>query len=176
MDINNFSFEADVSINPNALDVEWLEQPQTFMRYAMAAVDARDEMDRLKEEVDVVKAELDNKIRSAPEEFLGGAKVTNPAVDACILRSEVYQKAFDRYLQARKTYEYLMAGVRAMDMKKTALENLVRLQGQQYFSAPKEPRDLSSEYSKKQAHRAEAEDKVRKALEKPETSKPRRSK
>jgi hypothetical protein len=35
--------------------------------------------------------------------------------------------------------------VRAIDQKKTALENLVKLLGASYFAGPKAPRDLTQE-------------------------------
>ena len=49
-------------------------------------------------------------------------------------------------------YESDMAkgAVRALESKKDALENLVKLHGQQYFAGPKMPRDISWEREQKQ--------------------------
>ena len=39
--------------------------------------------------------------------------------------------------------------LKAFEQRKDALENLVRLHGQQYFAGPKIPRDLPSEMEKR---------------------------
>ena len=60
-----------------------------------------------------------------------------------ILTSKKYQEANQKYLDAQ--YEKNMAGnaVQSMNMRKEALENLVKLHGQSYFAGPSVPHDLS---------------------------------
>ncbi len=52
-------------------------------------------------------------------------------------------------------YEYQMAqgAVQAVEQRKSALENLVKLYGQGYFAGPKTPRDISSEVLKDQKNK-----------------------
>lgn len=147
-----FNYEDDLRIDPNALDVEWLEQPMLFMRYAEELAYARRSMDRKKEKLDVVRAEVDNMVRKNPNEFFEpDTKVTNSAIDAIVVTDELYKEANDELIEARLEVDLLTGAVRAMDQRKNALENLVRLLGQSYFAAPKEPRDLGVEMNKRAA-------------------------
>lgn len=147
--MKELDYEQDLKINPEELDIEWLDQPQTFMRYAEAAANARLKMDRAKEHLDVIRAETDSRIRSNPNRFNIEGKVTEGAISAAILQQQDYQDVQDQFNEAHHNYNIMQAAVKAFDQRKTALENLVRLQGQNYFSSPIEPRDLGSEYNAK---------------------------
>lgn len=159
---NEIKYEEDLLIDPEQLDVEWLDQPRKFMRYAEEAAKAKREMDRAKEHCDVVYAEQDSKIRINPERY-DIAKVTADSVKATVLQQEAYKKAQMKYNDTKFDYDIAMAAVRAFDMRKSALENLVKLQGQSYFAAPSEPRDLPAEYSKRGMKAERGADKLRKS-------------
>ncbi|MHA1794692.1 MAG: hypothetical protein ACTSUK_01155, partial [Promethearchaeota archaeon] len=62
-------FEKDVNIDETILDIEWLEQPNLMLKYGKLVVQARKEYDLAKENLDVVKAELDKEIRNDPAKF-----------------------------------------------------------------------------------------------------------
>jgi hypothetical protein len=138
------NYEEDVRIDPDALDVEWLEQPSLLMRYARNAAECRMEVDRAKELVDVTKAKLDKKIRNDPEAY-HVEKVTETAVQAAIISHKDFQAANDSYLTAKFEADIAQGAVNAINQRKDALENLVRLHGLQYFAGPRIPRDLSKE-------------------------------
>lgn len=137
-------FEKDVQINPGALDVEWLRQASLFRKYAAASADAKDEVTRAKDHLEVVKAQQDSMIRGIPTD----KKPTEAAIAGLVLQSQEYQDANEAYLKAKYNADMVQAAVSAMEHKKTALENLVRLMGQQYFAGPREPRDLEGEWSR----------------------------
>jgi len=143
------NYNDDIQIDETSLDVEWLLQPGLMMKYARHAAQAELEHDRLKEALDVVKAELDNAIRTDPEAF-GIGKVTEAAITGAIILHSDYKDASERYLQGK--FEFTMAknALRAFEQRKEALENLVKLHGQQYFAGPKVPRDLTWEMNQKQ--------------------------
>jgi hypothetical protein len=145
-------FGKDMQIDPNGLDVEWLEQPGMLMRYSKIAADMRLEMDLEKENLELVKARLDSDIRQNPEEF-GILKVTEAGIAATIPKQTKYQSAHEEYLNARHDYDIAMAAVRACDQRKSALEALTRLLGLEYFSAPTSPRDLDVESHRRQKAR-----------------------
>lgn len=155
-------YNQDVEINPDALDVEWARQAQTFLKYSVEQAAARDKADRLKEKLEVYDAGLGLKIRSNPASF-GLDKVTEGSVQAAILLDKDHQAASAQLAQARYELEVIGAAVRAMDQKKSALENLVRLQGQNYFAGPSVPRDIGKEWVK-DAERRGARDKVKRTL------------
>lgn len=141
------NFERDVNIDETALDVEWLEQPNLMLKYGKLVAEARKEYDLAKENLDVVKAELDKKIRSNPEEY-DIIKVTESAINAAILTHPDYQEASSKLIEAKYNLNLYQTAADAIDAKKAALENLVRLHGQQYFAGPKVPHDLSVERQK----------------------------
>lgn len=138
------NYEDDIKIDETALDVEWLEQPSLMMKYAQLAAEMRSEMDKAKEALELVKSELDKDIRSNPEKY-GLEKITDKVVENTIPTQNDYRRASKRYLDAKFNSDIAFGAVKAVDARKDALENLVRLHGQQYFAGPKVPRDLSSE-------------------------------
>jgi len=142
-------YEQDLTIDDSALDIEWLEQPRLMMKYIRYASQTSRDLDKAKENLDIVKAEMDLKIRSNPEKY-GLEKITEAAIQNTILTSKQYQEVNQTMLDARYEAEMAKGAVRAMEQRKDALENLVRLHGQQYFAGPKVPRDLTWERQERQ--------------------------
>lgn len=138
------NYEKDITIDDSALDLEWLDQPKLMLKYAQYAAQLSMERDILKEQVDVVKAELDAEIRTDPEKF-GLSKITEGAVSNTILVQEKYKQIMKDYLQSKYEADVAKGAVNAFEHRKNALENLVKLFGQQYFAGPKMPRNLSEE-------------------------------
>jgi hypothetical protein len=144
--MEGLDYERDTAIDPNALDVEWVQQPELMRRYTVHAANMKKEADDAKERLDVIRARLDMEIRVNPGQF-GLEKVTEGAINATILLQAEYQKQSEVLAEARYEYDIAMAAVRALDQKKTALENLVRLLTASYFAGPQAPRDLSREWA-----------------------------
>lgn len=142
------NYEKDITIDETSLDLEWLDQPRLMMRYVRHAADMRKEMDEAKERLDNEQAELDKKVRSNPERY-GIDKITETAVRNAVLSHERFKKVNEEYMEASYEHNMAQGAVRAIETKKTALENLVRLHGQQYFAGPKIPRDLHDEVTKR---------------------------
>lgn len=149
-------YEKDVEIQHDALDVEWLGQPQLMRRYTKHAADKKAEMDRAKELVDFTKAELDKEIRLEPEKF-GITKITESVVLNTILMCKIYKNVMEDYIECRYEHQVAQGVVTAIDHKKTALESLVKLHGQQYFAGPSVPRDLSKEWEAREKQKASNE-------------------
>ena len=150
------NFETDMSIDESALDVEWLEQPKLTVKYAQLSAQAKKELDKAKMELDVTTARLDAKIRQNADSY-GITKTTESAVLNTIYLQDEWKAANDKYIEARYTQSLMQDAMRAISDRTTALENLVRLFGQQYFAGPKMPRDLSAEHLKRmQSKRANA--------------------
>ena len=143
MDLN---YEQDVSIDETALDVEWLQQADLMYKYARYQAETKKAMDEAKERLDFIKAKLEMDIRANPENY-GLSKVTESAVASTILLQPEYQEASKKYIEARYENDVAAAAVKAIDQKKTALENLVKLLSVSYFAGPSVPRDLSLEWN-----------------------------
>lgn len=139
------NYEQDVKIDGEALDIEWLAQPSLMMKYCQISAKAQMQMDAAKEMVDVVRSGLDKSIRENPEKY-GIAKLTESVVLSTVIVQEQYTEAYGAYLKAKYEADMAKGAVRAIEHRKDALENLVRLFGQSYFAGPKMPRELNREW------------------------------
>ena len=148
------NYEKDIEINESALDVEWLQQATLTYQYSKIAAEAKRTLDKHKEKLDIKKAEIDRKIRETPEKF-GLVKLTETVISNTIIQQEEYSEMNMLMIDAKYELEMAMASTRALQDKKSALENLVKLHGQNYFAGPSVPRDLSKEW--------EAEEKQKKS-------------
>jgi 5'-deoxynucleotidase YfbR-like HD superfamily hydrolase len=90
---------------------------------------------------------LDKSVREDPEKY-GIAKITETVVLNTIISQEEYKEAYHEFLEIQHEYNIAKAAVRAFAQRKDALENLVRLHGQQYFAGPRVPRNISEEREK----------------------------
>jgi hypothetical protein len=138
-------FKERLAINHNALDVEWLQQPMFFYEISCELAEVRQELERAKLAFDVAEAEIAKDVRENPENY-GVSKVTNDSVKEAVSSSDRRCKELKRLMRKKHEVEVLQAGVSSVEQRKRALECLVTLHGQQYFSSPKEPRDLNTEY------------------------------
>lgn len=136
----------DIRIDEQILDVEWLEQADKTMTYCIQQADAMRTLEYAKEKLDITKAERDKDIRSNPEKY-GISKITETVVENTIIIQADYIAANHAMIEAKYEYEMAKNAVKAFDQRKDALEALVKLHGQSYFSGPKVPHDISKERS-----------------------------
>ncbi len=132
-------YEKDLEINELALDREWISQPKLFMQYAEQQAHVLKARDLAKEVVDVVHAELDSEARK--QLSIDGKKPTEAQIANWIIQQEEYRNAVAEFIEATFLANMTTNTVRAMDQRKTALENMVRLWIGQYYSTPKEPEE-----------------------------------
>lgn len=166
----------DKQIDPDALDIAWIEQADMYYKYSDAlnnAIQQRNDnkvtVEKLKDNLESVKAKLDIDIRSDPESY-ELPKVTEQVVNSAIQLDDEYKTALEEYYKAKEDLNEAQDSVNrlysctlTMEQRKTALEQLVRLLNQQYFSTPSEPRNLSNEYSQKiKENKKGARDKIKK--------------
>jgi hypothetical protein len=141
-------YEIDIKIDPDNLDVEWLNQPALFLKYSRHLAQMRKELDESRQDLDIKKAEVDRKIRENPEAYGIEGKVTEGAIQSAILTEDEYQEAQKDYLEVKYEMDMAQGAVNAFNQRKEALENLVKLHGMNYFAGPQMPRDLSFEAKK----------------------------
>lgn len=120
-------FNNDRNIDPNRLDVEWLEHPGKFYEYARLVADAEADMDAAKANVSVVRAEVSGVVRSDPEKY-GITRLTEDRIKAFLDTEESVKEAEAEYRQSCHDYSIAKAAMSAMHEKSKALENLVRMQ------------------------------------------------
>lgn len=127
-------YEKDLSIDPLALDMEWLQQPNLFLKYSNELALARKAKDEAKQKL------LQARARERKELSEKG-KVTEAMVEEELSLTEEW----DSYIKVCYEEDILDGAVKAMNQRKQALENMVELLKLQYFAGPKEPRDFSKD-------------------------------
>lgn len=125
-----------VQIDEHNLDKECIRLPSDYLKYASLAVDAKRDVDEMKNRLEVVHAELSKEIRSNPENF-GLEKVTETAVASIVLVQPSYQKIVARMHKLKHEADLAQSVVWALEHKKRTLTLLVELFGMGYFSSPK---------------------------------------
>jgi len=143
------NYEQDIEIDGEALDQEWLAQPSFCLKYGRHSAKMKKRLEEAKQNLDIAKAEADKSIRSNPEKY-GIEKVTETVVANAILKEDGYQEAYTAYLNSKYEAEMAQAAVNAFEHRKSALENLVRLYGQQYFSGPTVPYQINRDWEKRE--------------------------
>jgi hypothetical protein len=129
----DFSF---FDVDPTRLDQEWVEQPKLYFRYARKVAELQGAVEQAKAAIDVVEAECSSRVRANPERFKV-AKVTDKAVSERVYQMAEYQEAVLEYQRLRKALDVYKAAVTALDHRKRALENLVKLWLGEYYSNPR---------------------------------------
>lgn len=129
----NRVFAQDVRIDFTHLHFEWAAQPELTYYYGEQLAEAKRKVDRAEEAMDVAKS------KATKESFSKGLKVEDAKADAAL--NPEYTKSVSNYNQARYESNLAQAAFDAIQTKKYALENLVRLHGQEYFAMPVEPKE-----------------------------------
>jgi len=95
-----------------------------------------------KEDMEYEKAQIDFAIREDPDKY-GIAKITENAINNAIIMEDSYQAKRTAYNEATRHVNVLQGVVYAINDRKSSLENLVKLHGQQYFAGPSTPHNLA---------------------------------
>lgn len=128
-------YEADISIDPDELAGELLDQSCRYFRYSELYAQAVMDRDRAKENLAQVQAQLDSEVRSKPEDF-GIQKITEAAIKAAILLDDRYSEANEKMLQANLVSLTLQGAVTAFDHRKRMLEKITDLKISGLYSDP----------------------------------------
>ena len=127
-------YSKDVSIDIDSLELEWLRQPSLYMKYAEKAARADQRVKSLKQKLIVLKATIWQR-----EVLKAEKKPTDKQLDAFVESDPEYEKLSDEIISATYESDIFYSAVKAMDHKKSSLENEVKLWQGGYFSGPKEP-------------------------------------
>lgn len=140
------NYVKDIHIDETQLDVEWCDQAELYLKYARYEVQCEKEYELKKMQLDLLHGELDEQVRKHPEDFnLEGIKLVNDVVNNTVISLGEYQDMYIELLDAKVKLGDAKVATKAFLQRKEALENLVYLNGQQYFAGPKLPRNLSEE-------------------------------
>jgi hypothetical protein len=125
-----------LELDSDRLDEQWLEQPRLYHKYARKLANAKQTLEECKARLELVKAELGREIRLNPLGF-GLEKITEAVVANTIIIQQGYKDAQEEYIAGKHRVDVVQAVVTTLDHRKRALEGLVTLHGQDYFSTPR---------------------------------------
>jgi len=131
-----FDYEADLHIDPNYLDAEFVNHSEMFMKYASEAARTKKVASLAEEKVKTVRSQIIMELKSS------GEKYTESAIEANYRLDPRHIQAKEEQIEADYNADLMANAVFAFQSRKTALENLVRLYATSYNSGPSEPRDL----------------------------------
>jgi hypothetical protein len=118
-----FLNEEEYSIDPNALDTEWVRQASLYQRYSKNAAQAAYTKNRL-------ESFLDRDIRENPKKYGFDSKPTEPAI-ANTIRGD------KGVLRISYKHQRLQGCLKALEHKKKALEKLTELYLSGYWARPR---------------------------------------
>lgn len=156
-------YKKDLMIDPDILDILWVRHPNIYMKYSEAAALANDLVRKKKNDLEVIDARIDQELRIAGEGKT--TKMTADAVKAAITADDRHINALIEYNDALYKAELCGSAVKAMEHKKTALQNMVQLCLSGYFALPKIPRDLKNEIKKLDEKDREQADKAKEVVQ-----------
>jgi hypothetical protein len=128
----------DLAIDPHNLDEDWLRQPILYARAAGAVEDNTRMRDSAKLDLENDTAEMVLRVGKKPGSYGLKDKPTVGDINATVTADENIQRA--KRLLDTCSHQLLKAQnfLRAVDMRKKALEGMVQLFIAQYFSVPNE--------------------------------------
>lgn len=144
------TLDEDLEISAIDLDQEWLRQPNLYMKYAAHSARLHRDAAMAKEKYKVIEAQLKSDAAEDPDGCLGqGVKVSDAKLTAYAITHPEYIKAKETAIDDEFRAAMALNAVFAFQQRKDALENLVRLQGMEYFSTPSVKREINREFDKK---------------------------
>lgn len=141
--MDNYNIETDVEIDRYNLEAECLTMSATYYKYAEMSRDAKAIVSEKRDNLKVVTAERSIGIR----EENSAKKLTVDMVKAMVDCDSEVVKAMKEVRDAEATYDRISVMVSALEIKKSELDNLVKLKcNSMYVDSPSKPtRDIKTE-------------------------------
>jgi hypothetical protein len=114
----------DLKINISSPETEWEKYALTYNKWSELFIESNFEKNEAKAKFIYVEAFLSNDVRANYEKHNSGNKPTEAAIKNKVVVLEEYIKARRCYADLEKNTELLNSAVKALEYKKTALENL----------------------------------------------------
>lgn len=141
-----------LEVDLGALDQEWLLQPRLMGEWMDKLADAKAEHSSAEANAKVVWAETALEVRKDPGSF-GLDKITEKLVEQVADSHPDVIAAQQAAIDAKHVVDVLSGVTRSLEHKKHALQDLVELQGRDYFSSPKASSEEAKNTEKRIARR-----------------------
>jgi len=156
---DHIDFENDLAIDPDELDEEWLKHPMLFAKYSNMASDLERIAKKAHEHVKVTRSRL---IRNYKKKE---PKATQQQVEGHYREHPDHLSAKEIMIDAEYDHSMARNAVFAFTHRRQALENLVKLILQDWFSAPRDPKVITGGKRLVDMKRSETSEKVRAATQ-----------
>ena len=140
-DISLTDINQDLNIDKDNLDMECMDQPRKFMKWATDYAKALQLRDEAKRRLVIIKSNVNLDIRTRPQDY-GIDKATEGSINAAIESNEEVNKAEQEVSDAQYAVNIYSAAKEALDQRRAMLERLVSLYLSGYYAQPK----LQSEF------------------------------
>lgn len=130
-----------------ALDDEWQRIAKLFRNCSRARAKQKKRVDATKAYFELVEAKLKMKVYKDPEKY--DTKSTDKAVENCVITLPEYQEAQKDWIESKYKLDLLDGICDSVQIKRRALEDLVTLQGRDYWADPRvrgDNKDLKEKY------------------------------
>jgi len=143
-------FKRELQIDKYKLDQECLSHASRYAYYLEALSVAKSDAAAAKDAFEYIRAERSIAIRAMYEE--SGTRCTEAKLDAAITMDDSIQQARKKVRDAETVVGRLWVAVQAMDVRKSQLDNLVKLYCAGYYStvsaAPNSENDINEQTSR----------------------------
>lgn len=147
--------ESVLDIDLLNLEKDWVHHPRLMEKYSNKVANARLDQKVFKSSLEVYSAELYIKIRKKATEQ--DAKPSETTIKSLIAMDKGMKSRNSQLFELEHRVDILQGMVASIVDRRRALEKLVDLHGQQYFSAPRSPqndREYGAEATKKAARKS----------------------
>ena len=151
VDPEGLDYDKDIRIDETALDIEWLEQSALAGKYIDYVKKLKLAVSFAHEKVKTCRSELIMRVNEDPEKCVHKAKPNAADIEAYYRNHSKYKRLKEKWIRLSNELEYAELCQKEISYgRRSALENLVVLHGQNYFAGPRMPRDISAERTKQE--------------------------
>ena len=144
--MNEEEFEEILDIDENILDDQSREQPRLVWKHGRILAEAMKDLDYAEANKKLVTAEVIKKIRKRPKRY-GMESATEAGIKTALPGTKEYQEAAEAVIEAQYIVNKIQAATNALDHRRTSLSNFVKLNEQNYFSKPRQTKEVDRKKS-----------------------------
>ena len=130
----DLNYEQDLSTDKDALEECLVEQAELYGKWSKAHAQSIKERDDAKDLLNVVKADLDMKVRKNWDILGFDKKPTDMAITSWILAHKDYRASNFHFIEANYNMNVLEGAKWAFQHRKDSLDNLVKLYLNNYYA------------------------------------------
>lgn len=146
---NDLDFDKDIAINDSDLVEELRKQPQLYYKWSKKAAYSEFDSGTAKDKLDIIKSEVELRIRKNPQLHGLTDKPTEAQVKAVVNTNRKVIKAQKNFRKAVRIEKIFSKAERAFEHRKKSLEGLVYINQRLYFASPKTDRQTQQEVDEK---------------------------